>query len=197
MIASEAYAPVDADRPGAAGHDPVCSGCTVEALDAAADTGHDQPVRYILPNGIPVIIQEHRASDVVALQLWVRAGGRDEASDRARARALPRAHALQGNGRRGRRASSTARSKASAAGSMRGRRGTTPSITRCCRPGTRWRPSRCSRTSREREPRREPARGREAGGPRGDAAERGQPAPVPGPPALRLPPSRAIRTDDR
>ena len=29
---------------------------------------------------MPVIIQEHRASDVVALQLWVRAGGRDEAA---------------------------------------------------------------------------------------------------------------------
>jgi zinc protease len=37
-------------------------------------------VRHVLPNGIPVIIQEHRASDVVALQLWVRAGGRDEAA---------------------------------------------------------------------------------------------------------------------
>jgi zinc protease len=39
------------------------------------------PVRYILPNGIPVIIQEHRAADVAALQLWVRAGARDEAQD--------------------------------------------------------------------------------------------------------------------
>jgi zinc protease len=36
-------------------------------------------VRHVLPNGIPVIIQEHRASDVVAVQLWVRAGSRDEA----------------------------------------------------------------------------------------------------------------------
>jgi zinc protease len=38
------------------------------------------PSRHILPNGVPVIIQEHRASDVVALQLWVRAGSRDEAA---------------------------------------------------------------------------------------------------------------------
>jgi zinc protease len=38
------------------------------------------PIRHVLPNGIPVIIQEHRASDVVALQLWVRAGGRDESA---------------------------------------------------------------------------------------------------------------------
>ena len=38
------------------------------------------PSRHVLPNGVPVIIQEHRASDVVALQLWVRAGSRDEAA---------------------------------------------------------------------------------------------------------------------
>jgi zinc protease len=37
------------------------------------------PTRHVLANGIPVIIQEHRGSDVVALQLWVRAGARDEA----------------------------------------------------------------------------------------------------------------------
>jgi predicted Zn-dependent peptidase/DMSO/TMAO reductase YedYZ heme-binding membrane subunit len=37
------------------------------------------PVREVLPNGVVLIVQEHRASDLVALQLWVRAGGRDEA----------------------------------------------------------------------------------------------------------------------
>jgi predicted Zn-dependent peptidase/DMSO/TMAO reductase YedYZ heme-binding membrane subunit len=37
-----------------------------------------QPVRQVLPNGVVLIVQEHRASDLVALQLWVRAGGRDE-----------------------------------------------------------------------------------------------------------------------
>jgi zinc protease len=36
------------------------------------------PTRHVLGNGIPVVIQEHRGSDVVALQLWVRAGARDE-----------------------------------------------------------------------------------------------------------------------
>ena len=36
------------------------------------------PTRHILPNGIPLIIQEHRGSELVALQLWVRAGARDE-----------------------------------------------------------------------------------------------------------------------
>jgi zinc protease len=40
-----------------------------------------RPVRAVLDNGVVVIAQEHRASDVVALQLWVRAGGRDERPD--------------------------------------------------------------------------------------------------------------------
>jgi zinc protease len=35
--------------------------------------------RQVLPNGVRVIVEEHRTSDVVALQLWVGAGGRDEA----------------------------------------------------------------------------------------------------------------------
>jgi zinc protease len=34
--------------------------------------------RHVLPNGVRVVIQEHRSSEVVALQLWVKAGGRDE-----------------------------------------------------------------------------------------------------------------------
>ena len=37
------------------------------------------PVRQVLAIGVVLIVQEHRASDLVALQLWVRAGGRDEA----------------------------------------------------------------------------------------------------------------------
>jgi len=36
------------------------------------------PVRHVLPNGVRVVIQEFRSSEVVAVQLWVRAGGRDE-----------------------------------------------------------------------------------------------------------------------
>ena len=39
------------------------------------------PVRTVLPNGVTLIAQEHRASDAVALQLWVRVGGRDESAD--------------------------------------------------------------------------------------------------------------------
>jgi predicted Zn-dependent peptidase/DMSO/TMAO reductase YedYZ heme-binding membrane subunit len=41
--------------------------------------GATSPTREVLPNGVVLITQEHRASDVVALQLWVRVGGRDEA----------------------------------------------------------------------------------------------------------------------
>jgi zinc protease len=36
--------------------------------------------RRELPNGVRVVIQEHRASDVAAVQLWVTVGGRDEAA---------------------------------------------------------------------------------------------------------------------
>ena len=38
------------------------------------------PTRQVLPNGVVVISQEHRASDIVAVQLWLRVGGRDEAA---------------------------------------------------------------------------------------------------------------------
>jgi zinc protease len=37
------------------------------------------PTRQVLANGVVVISQEHRASDIVAVQLWLRVGGRDEA----------------------------------------------------------------------------------------------------------------------
>jgi zinc protease len=54
-------------------------GCTAARSSSSAAPATARPVRHVLPNGVPVIIQEHRASDVVAVQLWVRAGGRDEA----------------------------------------------------------------------------------------------------------------------
>lgn len=37
-----------------------------------------RPTRFVLDNGLRLIIQEHRASDIVALHLWVGVGGRDE-----------------------------------------------------------------------------------------------------------------------
>lgn len=57
------------------------SGCSVSRPSPPAAVAPSRPLRYVLPNGIPIIIQEHRASDVVAIQLWVRAGSRDEAPD--------------------------------------------------------------------------------------------------------------------
>ena len=50
-----------------------CAGVTPRAPGAAG------PARHVLPNGVVVISQEHRASDIVAVQLWPRVGGRDEA----------------------------------------------------------------------------------------------------------------------
>jgi zinc protease len=38
------------------------------------------PRRHLLPNGVSVIVQEHHGANVAAVQLWVRAGGRDETS---------------------------------------------------------------------------------------------------------------------
>jgi len=52
-------------------------GCSL-ARPAPRGVAVPGPTRYVLPNGVPVIIEEHRASDVVALQLWVQGGARDE-----------------------------------------------------------------------------------------------------------------------
>ncbi len=54
----------------------LLAGC---ALLTPRAPGLAVPTREALPNGVVVISQEHRASDVVALQLWLRVGGRDEA----------------------------------------------------------------------------------------------------------------------
>ena len=48
-------------------------------VTSAAAGGLPTPTREVLPNGVVLVVQEHRASDVVALQLWMRVGGRDEA----------------------------------------------------------------------------------------------------------------------
>jgi zinc protease len=55
-------------------------GCSL-ARPAPRAAAAPHPARYVLPNGVPVIVEEHRASDVVALQLWVQAGARDERAD--------------------------------------------------------------------------------------------------------------------
>jgi zinc protease len=55
----------------------ACSTMTSERRATSSPTG-GTPRREVLPNGLVLITQEHRAADVVALQLWVRVGGRDE-----------------------------------------------------------------------------------------------------------------------
>ena len=56
----------------------LIAGCT--AARPASEPARDlsAPRRVVLPNGVTVIVQEHRGADVVAVQLWVRAGSRDE-----------------------------------------------------------------------------------------------------------------------
>ncbi len=60
----------------------LASACSV-ARPRPAPPITTAPSRYVLPNGVHVVIQEHRTSDVAAVQLWVRAGGRDEAPSEA------------------------------------------------------------------------------------------------------------------
>jgi zinc protease len=47
--------------------------------ESSAQDGLVKPERHRFPNGVVLIVQEHRASDVASLQLWLRVGGRDEA----------------------------------------------------------------------------------------------------------------------
>jgi zinc protease len=61
----------------------LLAGCAAVERTVApgAPAGLPRPTREVLPNGVVLIVQEHRASSVVALQLWMRVGGRDEAPD--------------------------------------------------------------------------------------------------------------------
>jgi len=51
-----------------------CASAPTAGAGAAAAT----PTREVLPNGVVLISQDHRAAGLVALQLWLRVGGRDE-----------------------------------------------------------------------------------------------------------------------
>ncbi len=53
-------------------------GC-VTAPPAPGARGLPAPIREVLPNGMRLIIQEHRAAATVAIHLWTGVGGRDEA----------------------------------------------------------------------------------------------------------------------
>jgi zinc protease len=57
----------------------LAAGCSASSARSTVRTTAP-PIRHVLPNGVRVVIQEHRSSDVVALQLWVKAGVRDEAA---------------------------------------------------------------------------------------------------------------------
>src|SRR5437867_1856787 len=57
----------------------LLGGCATAPAPPAA--GLPPPSRAVLANGVRPIIQEHRAADVVAVQLWIGAGARDEAED--------------------------------------------------------------------------------------------------------------------
>jgi zinc protease len=62
----------------------VLAGCAAPAppakpaASAPAPPPAPAPTREVLPNGVVLIAHEHRAADVVAVQLWMRVGGRDE-----------------------------------------------------------------------------------------------------------------------
>ncbi len=59
----------------------VCfaSACSIVPAPSAPKTDGSMPTRRVLTNGVTVIVQEFQETEVVALHLWVRAGGRDEA----------------------------------------------------------------------------------------------------------------------
>ena len=57
------------------------SGVTVISRPAGSDEELPPVTRETLPNGMRLIVQDHRASDIVAVYLWVRTGIRYEAPD--------------------------------------------------------------------------------------------------------------------
>jgi zinc protease len=54
-------------------------GCSTSRTSISAGPTLAPPSREVLPNGLRLIIQEHRTAEVVSIQLWVGVGGRDEA----------------------------------------------------------------------------------------------------------------------
>src|SRR5262249_60542685 len=58
----------------------LASACTTKRATLVSPSA-SAPIRHVLSNGVRVIIEAHRTSDVVAVQLWVKAGGRDEAAN--------------------------------------------------------------------------------------------------------------------
>jgi len=60
----------------------LASGCAAAAARTAAPSGEPPPpVVQVLPNGLTLIVQDHRAADIVAVYLWVATGVRYERPD--------------------------------------------------------------------------------------------------------------------
>jgi hypothetical protein len=58
----------------------LVSGGTAASRSPRPPRAVQAPIRHVLPNGGRGSIKEFRSSEVVAVQLWVRVGGRDEAA---------------------------------------------------------------------------------------------------------------------
>src|SRR5437879_13150031 len=59
----------------------LASGCAAAGGYSVTSVGPPRPLREVLPNGVVLIAQEHRARDVVAVRLEMRMGGRHEAAE--------------------------------------------------------------------------------------------------------------------
>ncbi len=81
----------------------VLGGCAAGTTPAPGSArGIPPPTREVLPNGLRLIIQEHRAGDVVALHLWIGAGARDETAEERGFSHLVEHMLFKGTGGRGR-----------------------------------------------------------------------------------------------
>lgn len=58
-----------------------CAALGAIRSSSSGEAGLPPPTRQVLPNGVRLIIQDHRAADVVALYLFLGAGVRDEGRD--------------------------------------------------------------------------------------------------------------------
>jgi zinc protease len=54
------------------------NGCATRSITPPQRHGLPAPIREVLPNGMRLIVQEHRAASTVAIHLWAGVGGRDE-----------------------------------------------------------------------------------------------------------------------
>jgi hypothetical protein len=44
--------------------------CSARRPATSSESGFSIPRRHVLPNGVAIIVQEHHAADVAAVQLW-------------------------------------------------------------------------------------------------------------------------------